>query len=275
MLGETAAEGSHGRRAVAEHLARLFKSPPDRAGDLTRVAQHVSATEGQGPLYDELHNLFGQEFTPEPVHEAIANLIGKLREAEMAFPLLVTASFGDALEQALRKAGIEHDVVVYVAGGRHGGKFVHLAPDGAATPIDLPNTYTALVPDERTVVLKVNGHAHRVPSREWDSFVVSEDDHIDYLAHGALTALVPVTLAAKLRRSHFLFLAYALEPWSVRVFVHRLMGREKPIYRSWAVTERADAFERQLWSGRDIAVIDADPAEHLVAVSDWIGSHAT
>ena len=50
-------------------------------------------------------------------------------------------------------------------------------------------------------------------------------------------------IGAKLRRSHFLFLGYPLGDWHVRVFLHRLWGREKPAYRSWAVEAEPDPVE--------------------------------
>ena len=46
---------------------------------------------------------------------------------------------------------------------------------------------------------------------------------------------VPVQLAARLRRSHLLFLGYAVDDWSLRVFLRRVWGRDRLAYRSWAV----------------------------------------
>ena len=77
------------------------------------------------------------------------------------------------------------------------------------------------------MILKLLGQVDREPEREWESFVVTEDDHIDYLAQADISSLVPVTLVARLRRSHFLFLGYPLRDWGLRVFLHRIWGREK------------------------------------------------
>jgi hypothetical protein len=149
------------------------------------------------------------------------------------------------------------DVVSYVALGRSGGKFVHLpAGGGRPTVIDLPNAYTGLALGERTVVLKINGRAGAGPEREWESFVVAEDDFVDYIAGTDIAGVVPVTLAAKLRRSHFLFLGYFLEDWSLRVFLHRVWGREKVGYRSWAVVPGAGRIEKELWRQRGIEALD-------------------
>ena len=49
------------------------------------------------------------------------------------------------------------------------------------------------------------------------NFVITEDDYIDYLVTPELSAVVPVALAAKLRRSHFLFLGYEMADWNLRL----------------------------------------------------------
>src|SRR5262249_13875841 len=82
------------------------------------------------------------------------------------------------------------------------------------------------------------------PEREWESFVVSEDDHIDHLAQAEISIVVPVAVAARLRRSHFLFLGYPLHEWSLRVFLHPVSGRERVGYRSLAIGHQRTAIPR-------------------------------
>jgi hypothetical protein len=65
-----------------------------------------------------------------------------------------------------------------------------------------------------------------------------------------------VTVAARLRRSHFLFLGYFLEDWGLRVFLHRVWGRDKVSYRSWAIVPGAGRVERELWRQRGIDALD-------------------
>src|SRR5204863_345384 len=89
--------------------------------------------------------------------------------------------------------GETFDVVSYMASGRHRGRFCHLKPDGSSHVIDVPNTYaTELSLERRTVILKLHGGV------ELESFVVTEDDYIDYLADGDVGGAIPVALAAKL-----------------------------------------------------------------------------
>ena len=45
---------------VASSLADAFGCPEEHRGDLTRVSQYVAVTQGVGPLYDELHDLFAE-----------------------------------------------------------------------------------------------------------------------------------------------------------------------------------------------------------------------
>ena len=62
----------------------------------------------------------------------------------------------------------------------------------------------------------MHGRVDHGSRREWESFVVSEDDYINYLVNAEMGAVIPVTLAARLQRSHFLFLGYTPRDWNLR-----------------------------------------------------------
>ena len=166
-------------------------------------------------------------------------------------PLIVTANCDEALERGFREAGEELDVVSYVASGRDRGKFWHLAPDGSTTLVEVPNTYAAaLALEQRAVLLKLHGRVDRSLEREHESFVVTEDDYIGYLARTEVVSAVPVGLAARLRRSHFLFLGYSPRDWSSRVILDRLWGERPVAYRCWAVASELDPVEEEFWRYR-------------------------
>jgi hypothetical protein len=129
------------------------------------------------------------------------------------------------------------------------------------------NTYSDLAPDHRAVILKVHGNVDRRPERDRESFVISEDDYIDYLAQTDIANLIPVTVAARLRRSHLLFLGYGPQFWNVRVFLHRLWRGERVGYRSWAVEPRVDLLSRQFWRHIDVDLLDV-PLQEYVAELD-------
>ena len=114
------------------------------------------------------------------------------------------------------------------------------------------------------------------PEREWESFVVTEDDYIEYLAKSDVATALPVGLAAKLRRSHFLFLGYTMADWNLRVILNRLWSDQPLSYRSWAVQPDAKALEREFWRRRDVDVHELQLEQYVetLAVHTGLGVEA-
>jgi DNA-binding SARP family transcriptional activator len=255
---------------LAAELALRFDYP-DEDTDLTRVAQFVALTKGEGPLYDELHALLETAATPTPVHRFFASLPQLLRDRGLPHQLLVTTGYDLALEQALLDAEEEFDVVSYVATGRDRGRFCHRDPSGLTRVIDLPNTYaTELSLERRTVLLKVHGGVD-IAAREQESFVVTEDDYIGYLARNDVGGALPVGLAARLRRSHFLFLGYGMREWSLRLVLDRISSGEALAYRSWAVVPVARPLEHHFWRLRGIELLQQPLEQYVDSLSSYVG----
>jgi hypothetical protein len=247
VLGPAA--GSVRGQELAHLLAQRFELDGESRG-LAYISQAVAARNGVGPLYDELHLALDRDVDPSPLHSWLAALPPLLRRRGLPQQLIVSTGFDTGVEHAFAAAGEELDVVAYVASGRDRGKFLHIAPDGAATVVDEPNAYGGLALDERSALLKIHGHVDRGSTRERESFAVSEDDHIDYLVASETAGTVPVQLAARLRRSHLLFLGYAVNDWSLRVFLRRVWGGDRLAYHSWAIQPEADPVARELWRER-------------------------
>jgi hypothetical protein len=256
--------GLDGSGELAAHLASAFDVPDDRPVDLARVSQYVATMKGSGPLYDELHALFEAAVEPGPLHSFLARLPALLRGRGVPHQLIVSTNYDLALERAFEEAGEELDVVAYVAAGPHRGRFWHRPPGEAPRPIDIPNTYaTELSLERRTILLKLHGAVDPLPEREWESFVITEDDYIDYLGHSELTAVVPVSLAAKLRRSHFLFLGYEMADWNLRLILNRIWGERPVAYRSWAVQRSTTPLAQAFWRRYDVTALDVDPQAYV------------
>lgn len=255
---------SENGQSLAGRLAEAFNCPEEHRGDLTRVSQYVAVTQGVGPLYDQLHELFAEGDDPGPVERFLAALPELAREHAAEHQLLVTTAYGSSLERAFEERGEDADLVSFVAIGPNRGKFLHRAPDGTETVVAVPNSYAELSLAERPVILKVHGGVDPRPGRDRESFVVSEDDYIGYLAQSDLANVVPVTLAAKLRRSHLLFISYPVVEWSLRVFLHRVFGDEPISYRSWAVLPGAHPIQHEFWRRRGVDLYDV-PLEVFVA----------
>jgi DNA-binding SARP family transcriptional activator len=247
--------GGVGGNELAHLLAERFQL--DVAGHgLAYISQAVAARNGIGPLHDELHLALDREIEPSPLHAWLAAVPPLLRARRLPQQLIVSTCLHTGIEGAFEAAGEELDVVAYLASGRDRGKFLHIAPDGNAVVVHEPNAYTGLALEERSVLLKIHGHVDHGATRELESFAVSEDDHIDYLVAGDATGTVPVQLAARLRRSHLLFLGYAVDDWSLRVFLRRVWGGDRLAYRSWAVQPAAEHVASELWRERGAEVYD-------------------
>jgi hypothetical protein len=247
---------------LAASLARAFGLDGERPKDLSRVSQQVATLNGMGPLHDELHARFREASQPSPVHRFLASLPPWLRERGLPCQLIVTTSYDLGLERAFAEAGEPLDVVAYDGSAGPGrGRFWHRPHGGDPVRIDVPNTYvTELALDRRTVLLRLQGMVDPDAARRWESFVVTEDDYIAYLGGADVTATLPVTLAATLRRSHFLFLGYELADWSLRLLLGRVWGDAPVAYRSWAVHSEPGRLLEAFWRRYDVQIVDADPA---------------
>jgi len=256
--------GLDGAGDLAAHLASAFDVPKDRPVDLARVSQYVATMQGSGPLYDELHSRFEAAVEPGSLHLFLARLPALLRERGAPHQLIVSTNYDLALERAFEDADEELDIVAYVAAGPQRGRFWHRPPGQAPRPIDIPNTYaTELSLERRTILLKLHGAVDPLPEREWESFVITEDDYIDYLGHSELSTVVPVSLAAKLRRSHFLFLGYDMADWNLRLILNRIWGERPVAYRSWAVQRSLSPLAQAFWRRYDVTPLDVDPETYV------------
>ena len=91
---------------------------------------------------------------------------------------------------------------------------------------------------------------------------------------GDVGGAIPVALAAKLRRSHFLFLGYGMRDWNLRLVLGRIWGGDGVSYRSWAVQPDAQPLERQFWRARDVDLLEVPLDEYVDALGRYVGSTA-
>jgi len=235
------------------------------------VSQFAAVMTGSGPLYEELHRLFDVDYEPTRVHTLLAAVPEFLRgQAVIRYPLIVTTNYDDALERAFTAAGEEFDLVCYIADGQHRGKFTHVPPDDAPRVIERPNEYDALSLSQRAVILKIHGAINR-HDPDGDSYVITEDHYIDYLTRTDISNLIPVTLAARLRRSHFLFLGYSMADWNLRVILYRIWGEQALTYRSWAIQLDPKPLEERFWSKRGVEILHVALEDYVEALASRLG----
>lgn len=254
-------------RELARDLAQRFSYPWNDADNLLRVSWYADFTERTSALYRHLYRVFNADYPFTDVHKFLAKLPRWLRRKGNpdCYQVIVTTNYDDVLERAFAKFGEPFDVVYYKAmdeehlGGRESlrGKFIHL-PHGEARAIPIldTNSYDRLPIDEnmkvrRTIILKIHGAVSR---RSWSqcSFVITEDDYIDYMARIDPSSPLPSMLAAKMRLSSFLFLGYSLSDWNLRVILHRILAKRVFSADSWAILDRAEEADEKFWESRDV-----------------------
>lgn len=249
-VGRFAPSGSE----LAGNLAASSRYPDSHDLDLLRVSQYVDAVLGEGQLYRYLHQVFDADYPPSSLHRLFAHLPALLREHDRPQPLLVTTNYDDLVERALEAAGEPFDVVWYEAKrGPAQGSFMHRSPNGEIVTIVRPNKYLA-VGRERTVVLKLHGAIDRADLKR-DSYVITEDNYIDYMVSGDVGEQIPVSLRERMASCHFLFLGYSMRDWNLRVILKRIWREELLPLKSWAVQRApgdpgAREVEEALWRDR-------------------------
>jgi hypothetical protein len=254
---------------LAHMLAERSRYPDDFDYNLLLVAQYVAAILGEGQLYRYLHAVYDADYPPTSVHRLLARLPGLLRERSRPQLVVLTTNYDDLVERALAEAGEPFDVVWYEAKrGPVEGYFLHRPPDGDVVTIDRPNQYTGLALAERPVILKLLGSIDRTEPRR-DSYVVTEDSHIDYLAGRDVGAQIPFALLERMANSHFLFLGYSMRDWNLRMIPNRIWGSQQLDLKSWAVhREPAMPWEREieeaLWRDRgDVDLLYAELRDYV------------
>jgi hypothetical protein len=229
-------------------------------GDLPKVASYFVDTSGRRPLRQYLSEIFNKDFEVCEIHRFLA---------ELSVPLLiVTTNYDDLIERAFAQAGKPFDLVIHPTDRKEVEASVLWWKHGAAEPqIVTPNTlYIDL--QTTTVVYKMHGSVDRLLDK-WHSYVVSEEDYIDFLSRMTSQTAVPALFAAHFRPRQFLFLGYSLSDWNFRVVLRNL---ETPLpghaagagdeaadeLRSWAIQYQPSKLEQKLWDRRHVNIYDCD-----------------
>jgi hypothetical protein len=263
-------------RELSELLAAEYEYPADRPdrSDLLRVAQFAQArlrqTEEEHRLRDSLHRIFRAHYGPTSVHTFLAGVPQRTGTHMLA----LTTNYDDALEQAFEAAGEPFSVVFYRA-SREGRCWLRHGREAEAEVIPRPETYTGISLNERSVILKVHGAVDRAERRSFnDSYVISEDHYIDFLATTRLETLVPKALLVPLLNSALVFLGYRLKDWNLRVILHELWSNRDFGYPAWAVHRGVDAVDAAIWHSRNVKLHDADLCDYVQDLSARLGDGA-
>lgn len=227
----------------------------DNKNDLLRVSQYFSIKLGERTLYNRLHKVFNQpDLAVTTLHNFLASLPGWLRSKGISpgHLLVMTTNYDNMLERAFEKAGEPFDVVSYEAKERlvnTFGKFWHQPHHGEKRIIDKPNEYSEVSLENASVILKIHG-AFDPNNEDSDSYVITEDNYIDYLARTEVANLFPINLREKIYNSHFLFLGYSLADWNMRAILRQIEAHQLLTSTSWAIQKSPSRVDQEIWGKR-------------------------
>lgn len=221
---------------------------PDDAGrdDLAFVASYFVQKEDSLSLKAELRDVLSVPAAPGPLHRCLSSpSLGNLR-------FFVTTNYDDLVERALEP----RSPWVVVDHGAQGN--VWCRPTGGVwKEIEAKNLGYEIRDKTRPIVFKLHGSFDR-DDRDNDSFLITEEDYVDFLGRPEGGQL-PQMLVAAMRGRSFLFLGYALRDWNIRVLLHKLAqarGTERIL--SWAIARNTGLAEHLIWRAQDVKMYDLD-----------------
>jgi NAD-dependent SIR2 family protein deacetylase len=261
---------------LARSLAEKFKYPFNDKDNLLRVSWYATFKQDQAALYDYLQDVFAPAFEPGCVHRFLATLPRELKAHNYpnCYQTIVTTNYDDVLERALEAQGEEYDVLYFQAEGENAGFFYHVPYKQEPRVIPNPQDYPDLPIDlgrgnTRTIIVKIHGALSRAAS-ESSSFVVTEDDYIDYLARAKMQQPLPKVLEAELQKTRFLFMGYSLRDWNMRVFLRRIFQARTLTTKSWAIMHETEELEEYFWERNDVKVFKLSLKDYVAKLNSQI-----
>ncbi|OLE55110.1 MAG: hypothetical protein AUG51_05630 [Acidobacteria bacterium 13_1_20CM_3_53_8] len=246
---------------LSKYLARQCSFPSDEKHDLedlAKVSSYYSITVSRSDLRQRLRKIFKRNFELCDIHTYLASINTPL--------LIVTTNYDDLTETAFKLVGRPYDLVVYPTDSEDAKGSVLWWKHGEREPKAVtPNTLHIDL-KTTTVIYKMHGTLCR-PKRKWDSYVITEEDYVDFLSRMTGHTAVPAIFMPYFRTRHFLFLGYGLNDWNLRVVLRNL----RDVLPSKRKSKLDDVIEQPLLAAqeaaekREEAAGEAATPEELVA----------
>ena len=234
--------------------------------DLAKVASYFAETSARSRLRQRLHEVFDREFEPCGIHHYLAGVDKPM--------LIVTTNYDDLTEQAFIRAGKPFDLVIHPTDRKDVGASVVWWPYQAKEPEAVAPNKLYIDLGKTTVIYKMHGTVDR-QLKQWDSYVITEEDYVDFLSRMMGQTAVPAQFMRHFRTRHFLFMGYGLNDWNLRVVLKNLRtvlpnaderqaeSEDDEDLRSWAIQFAPSDLEVELWSARKVRIYDVDINEFV------------
>lgn len=243
--------------------------------DLTKVSSYFAEEAADRPsLVSYMHDTFARDYQPTALHHFLAQFETPL--------LIVTTNYDDLIERAFREKGKPFHLVTYPTDRKELAASVLWWKPGEAQPEAYPPKSLPLSLTDTSIIYKMHGSIDRASSG-WDSFVVTEDDYVEFIVRMTGQTAIPARLMMEFRKRRFLFLGYGLHDWNFRVMLKNLrriltaseiggpVGQAalanpalltqispETDLRSWAIQRNPNELEMVLWRRRNVSLYDLD-----------------
>jgi SIR2-like domain len=240
--------------AIKPVLSKYFGGPPG----LALIASYYSQVQGSRKILEaKLHQAFDVTTEPGALHKLLAGID--------AIQLYVTTNYDDLLERALERRR-PHILVDRLNKGlslnTESGAPELIARTGRDLEERLANPETGK--PTAPILFKMHGSVDR-KNRTNDSYLITEDDYVDYLGRDQ-GKYIPPYIESLMRGNSILFLGYSLEDWNVRVILRKLLesipSRESSEeIRFWAIVRGRSDAEQRIWQHRNLNIYPMDLLE--------------
>jgi hypothetical protein len=260
-------------RELSRFLAQESSFPsqePRDLDDLAKVASYYAVVSGRRTLRERLHEILNFEFAFGPLHTYLASVPTTM--------LIVSTNYDTLLEQAFHAAHKPYDLVVHPSDRKDIANAIWWWPHGTLEPKVVTPNELDIDLDNTTVIYKMHGTVQQKTNR-WDSFVITEEDYVDFLSRMTTNAAVPSIFYEYFRIRSFLFLGYGLEDWNLRVVLKNLdryltrkregLDDEEEQLPSWAIQLHPSELERKLWEKRNVNIFDMALDEFVTKMQQW------
>ena len=274
---------------LSRYLADIINFPSDDEHDLTdlaKVSSYYVETSARFRLLNRLREVFRREgYQPCSVHNFLTELAKSAELAKERQPpgtgdykplLIVTTNYDDLTELAFQQNQCPYDLVAHPTDRKDRAASVMWWPNGAKEPVWVRPNHLYINLDTTTVIYKMHGTVDK-KAGNFDSYVVTEEDYVDFLSLMTSQEAIPALFMSHFHSRQFLFLGYGLRDWNFRVMLNNLRdvlpksrnlpGREESEMeegKSWAIQHNPSALEEELWNARNVKIYNQD-IDHFVA----------
>jgi len=254
------------------HESNFPSQDPYDLDDLAKVASYYAIISGRRILHERLHEVMNYEFSFGPLHTYLASVPAPL--------LIVSTNYDTLIERAFYAASKPYDLVIHPSERKDIANAVWWWPHGAPEPTVVPPNELDIDLEKTTVIYKMHGTVQRETDK-WDSFVITEEDYVDFLSRMTTNAAVPSLFYEHFRSRSFLFLGYSLRDWNLRVVLKNLdrylarkraanddQDDDEPL-PSWSIQRQPSELERTLWEKRNVNIFDMTLDEFVANMQQW------